>query len=51
MSREVFSVRGVHSNFHKKENVRIYLALNEINIAPIAIKIKYNNIEKRKENV
>jgi hypothetical protein len=53
MSGEVFSVAyiRVHPDFQKKENVRIYLAPDEINIAPITIKIKYNNIEKREENV
>jgi hypothetical protein len=35
-----------HPNFLKKETVKIYLAPNELKIAPFAIKIKYNDIKE-----
>jgi hypothetical protein len=37
---------GGHPNFLKKETVRIYLAPNELKIAPFAIKIKYSDIKE-----
>ncbi|MEM3419680.1 MAG: hypothetical protein QXY18_01810 [Nitrososphaerota archaeon] len=48
MSEKVFSAIyiGGHPNFQKKENVRIYLASDEIKIAPLAIKIKYSDIKE-----
>lgn len=53
MSGKVFSATyiGGHPNFQKKENVRIYLALDEVKITSFVIKIKYSEIEKREENV
>ncbi|MFH8120345.1 MAG: hypothetical protein QXS37_06090 [Candidatus Aenigmatarchaeota archaeon] len=48
MSRKVFSAIyiGGHPDFKKKENVRIYLAQDELKIAPLAIKIKYSDIKE-----
>jgi|GEM_PF-4216360 len=44
MSGRVYSATyiGGHPDFQKKETVRIYLASDELRIAPLAIKIKYS---------
>jgi hypothetical protein len=48
MSGRVYSATyiGGHPDFQKKENVRIYLASDELKIAPLAIKIKYSDIKE-----